>query len=192
MNEEARDVLDFWFGPGDGGAFGAPRKEWFTKDAVFDAQLRERYEALWERARAGALSHWDGSPRESLALILVCDQFPRNMFRGDPRSFATDPLALDAAQRMLGRSWDKPLASVEKAFCYLPFEHSEDLLDQDRSVRLFSGDPNDTVLMGYADYAIRHRDFIARFGRFPHRNAILGRTSTPAEIEFLSQPGSSF
>ena len=192
MNEQAREVLDFWFGPADSEAFGKPREVWFKKDDAFDQALRERYAPFWEQARAGALSDWDASPRELLAFIVVCDQFPRNMFRGEAQSFATDPLALDAARRILGRGWDKQLLSVEKAFAYLPFEHSEDLTDQDRSVALFGGDPNDPVLKGYADYAIKHRDFIARFGRFPHRNVLLGRTSTPEEIDFLKQPGSSF
>ncbi|MFN0306170.1 MAG: DUF924 family protein [Burkholderiales bacterium] len=192
MNEQAREVLDFWFGPTDSDAFGKPREVWFKKDDAFDRALRDRDAPLWEQARTGALSDWDASPRELLAFIIVCDQFPRNMFRGDARSFATDPLALDAARRMLGRGWDEQLLSVEKAFAYLPFEHSEDLADQDRSVALFGGDPNDAVLNGYADYAIKHRDFIVRFGRFPHRNVMLGRASTPEEIDFLKQPGSSF
>jgi uncharacterized protein (DUF924 family) len=192
MNAAAQDVLDFWFGPQDAESFGKPRKEWFTKDAAFDASLRDRYGPLWEQARTGALASWNASPRELLAFIVVCDQFPRNMFRGDPRSFATDPIALDAARRMVGRGWDKKLISAEKAFAYLPFEHSESLADQERSVALFGSDPNDEVMKGYADYAIKHRDFIARFGRFPHRNAILGRPSTPEEIEFLKQPGSGF
>ncbi len=192
MNPIAQEVLDFWFGPADAEAFGKPREVWFKKDDAFDRALRDRYVPLWEQARAAVLSDWDASPRALLAFIIVCDQLPRNMFRGEPRSFATDPLALDAARRMLERGWDKQLLSVEKAFAYLPFEHSEDLADQDRSVALFCGDPNDAVLNGYADYAIKHREFIARFGRFPHRNAILGRISTPAEIEFLKQPGSTF
>ncbi|MFM9884621.1 MAG: DUF924 family protein [Burkholderiales bacterium] len=192
MNAQAREVLDFWFGPADSEAFGKPREIWFKKDDAFDRALRERYGPLWEQVRAAALSDWDASPRALLAFIIVCDQFPRNMFRGESQSFATDPLALGAARRMLERGWDQQLLSVEKAFAYLPFEHSESLADQDRSVALFGGDPDDAVLKGYADYAVRHRDFIARFGRFPHRNAILGRISTPAEIEFLKQPGSTF
>ncbi len=192
MNAQAQDVLDFWFGPEDDAAFGTPRKEWFTKEAAFDAVLHDRYADLWRQARNGMLSAWDASPRELLAFIVVCDQFPRNMFRGDPRSFATDPIALDAARRMVGRSWDKQLRSVEKAFAYLPFEHSENLADQEQSVALLHADPGDAVLQGYADYAVKHRDFIARFGRFPHRNAILGRVSTPDEINFLKQPGSAF
>ena len=192
MIAAAQDVLEFWFGPPDVAAFGKPRKEWFTKDAAFDEGIRARFAPLWEQARTGLLAGWDASPRELLAFIIACDQFPRNMFRGDARSFATDPLALDAARRMVGRSWDKQLASVEKAFAYLPFEHSENLADQDRSVALFASDPSDAVLKGYTDYAIKHRDFIARFGRFPHRNAIVGRASTSEELEFLSQPGSSF
>jgi uncharacterized protein (DUF924 family) len=192
MIAEAQALLDFWFGPRDAELFGKPRKVWFTKDAAFDAALRDRYAWLWEQARSGALASWDASPHELLAFIIVCDQFPRNMFRADPRAFATDPIALDAARRMVGRGWDEQLISVEKAFAYLPFEHSEDLADQERSVALFCADPNDAVMKGYLDYAVKHRDFIARFGRFPHRNAILGRPSTPEEIEFLKQPGSGF
>lgn len=192
MIAAAEDVLDFWFGTKDVAVFGKPRKEWFIKDAAFDAAIRTRFAPLWDQARTGLLTGWDASPHELLAFIIMCDQFPRNMYRGEPRSFATDAMALDAARRVVGRSWDKQLASVEKAFAYLPFEHAENLADQDRSVALFGSDPTDAVLKGYADYAIRHREFIARFGRFPHRNAILGRISTPAEIEFLQQPGSTF
>ena len=105
MNEQAREVLDFWFGPTDSEAFGKPREVWFKKDDAFDQALRDRYAQFWEQARAGALSDWNASPRELLAFVIVCDQFPRNMFRGDARSFTTDPLALDAARRMLGRGW---------------------------------------------------------------------------------------
>lgn len=192
MNVDAREILDFWFTAPDTATFAKPRDVWFKKDAAFDEAIRTRFAPLWEQARAGHLAGWDASPHELLAMIVVCDQFPRNMFRGEARSFATDSIALEAARRMVGRSWDKQLASVEKAFAYLPFEHSENLADQDRSVALFASDPSDAVLKGYTDYAIKHRDFIARFGRFPHRNAILLRVSTPEEVAFLSEPGSSF
>lgn len=178
------DVLKFWQDAGP--------QRWFKKDAAFDEEIRRRFLRAHEAAAAGRLAAWEMTDDGTLALLILLDQFPRNMFRGDARSFATDPLALDAARRMVGRSWDKQLASVEKAFAYLPFEHSENLADQDRSVALFASDPSDAVLKGYTDYAIKHRDFIARFGRFPHRNAIVGRASTSEELEFLSQPGSSF
>lgn len=189
---ESEALLAFWFGVPGGAEYGQPRQVWFVKDDAFDALLRNRYLGLWERARAGALADWEGERRSLLAFIVVCDQLPRNMFRGDPRSFATDPLALAAARSMVSRGWDLACSPVERAFVYLPFEHSEALADQDTSIAKFGELRAFPESAGYYDYAIRHRDVVARWGRFPHRNAILGRASTPEEIEFLKQPGSSF
>ncbi len=154
--------------------------------------VRERFLATVERAAAGDLTAWEMEPRSLLALIVVLDQFPRNMFRGNARAFATDAHALAAAQRMVAAGWDQGLSPVERMFVYLPFEHAEDAAMQARALELFDRIAAAPELGDVIDYARRHQAVIARFGRFPHRNEILGRVSTPEEIEFLSQPGSSF
>jgi len=142
---------------------------------------------LWVQAVGGELERWGSTPLAALALIVVLDQFPRNMFRGTARAFSTDSQALAAARGALERGLDQVLSPAERTFVYMPFEHAEDLAAQRRALALFEAlDPNDM------EYARRHHEIIARFGRFPHRNAVLGRESTPEEIEFLKQPGSSF
>lgn len=175
----AAEVLGFWF--------DEHAKDWFVKNAAFDAAIRERFLPVYEDAVAGRIAHWAEEPRSALALVIVLDQFPRNMFRGTARAFATDPDARAIARRILGRGWDKGMTQAERLFAYLPFEHSESLEDQDLSCELMKDFDAEQLR-----YAIRHREIIERFGRFPHRNAILGRQSTPAEIEFLKQPGSGF
>jgi uncharacterized protein (DUF924 family) len=175
----AQAVLDFWF-RGD-----EARKEWFLKDAAFDAQIVDRFSPLHGLAAAGELSHWRQSPRDCLALIILLDQFPRNMFRGTARAFASDAMALAAAKHAVAAGYDRSMREVERTFVYLPFEHSEDLADQEKALELFAGNPN-------FEWARKHWEIIRRFGRFPHRNAVLGRESTAAEIEFLKEPGSSF
>ncbi|HET6468179.1 MAG TPA: DUF924 family protein [Geminicoccaceae bacterium] len=176
-----RDVLDFWFGE-------RASALWFEKDPAFDAEIRERFLALVEAAAAGAHDDWLETPEGALALVVLLDQFPRNMHRGRPAAFAHDARAREVAAAALARGHDRALPAAQRSFLYLPFEHSEDLVDQDRSVALFRalGDP-----VGL-DYAVRHREIVARFGRFPHRNAILGRASTPEEEVFLEGPQSSF
>jgi len=160
---------------------------WFTKSEPFDAEVRRRFLPLWEKASRGELDRWRSAPLASLALIVVLDQFPRNMFRGTPRAFSSDPMAIAAARSALERSFDRLLSPHERTFMYLPFEHAEDLAAQRRSLALFEAlDPNDM------EYARRHYEIIARFGRFPHRNAVLGRESTAEEVTFLKQVGSSF
>jgi uncharacterized protein (DUF924 family) len=187
MND-ARGILDFWFGAAD-----APREAWFRKDPAFDAQIADRFGPLVERALAGELGSWQAAPDTALALILLLDQFTRNIFRGSPRAFAGDPLALATARALVAEGGDRRLPPLQRAFVYLPFEHAEDLAAQDESVRLFTPlAALSPFLAGMLDYAQRHREVIARFGRFPHRNAVLGRPSTPEETEFLQQPGSSF
>ena len=190
---EADAVLDFWFGAADSSEFGSARKAWFSKDAAFDATIRERFGALVERALRGELESWADAPRSALAQILLLDQFTRNAFRGTARAFAGDARALAAASRMVGARQDESLPAFMRGFVYLPFEHAEGLAMQDEAIRLF------TRLVGEApehadmlDYAHRHRDVIRRFGRFPHRNEILGRQSTAEEIAFVRQPGSAF
>ena len=190
---EADAVLDFWFGAPGSSEFGSTRKVWFSKDADFDAAIRERFGALVESALRGELEAWSDEPRASLAQILLLDQFTRNAFRGSARSFAGDARALAAASRMVGSRQDQALPPFMRAFVYLPFEHAEGLAMQDEAIRLFHRlvieAPEHADML---DYAHRHRDVIERFGRFPHRNSILGRQSTAEEITFVQKPGSGF
>jgi uncharacterized protein (DUF924 family) len=172
-------VLAFWR------AVGPAR--WFTRDAEIDGAILKRYGATYESGAAGELSDWEQTAEGALALVLVLDQFPRNMFRGEARAFATDSLARAAARSVLERGWDKPMTQPEQLFAYLPFEHSESLADQNLASELMKDFGEEQLR-----YALRHREIIERFGRFPHRNGILGRESTAAEIEFLKQPGSGF
>jgi uncharacterized protein (DUF924 family) len=138
------------------------------------------------------LDHWTDEPQSALALIIVLDQFPRNMFRASAKAFVADREAQAVAEKFVARGWDRDLPPVQRWFAYLPFEHAESLPLQERSVALFEGLRDDPGSTSAIDYARRHYEVIRRFGRFPHRNAILGRDSTPEEIEFLKQPGSSF
>ena len=188
----SNDVLDFWFGAPGSPDRGRRRDVWFKKSDAFDQEVRGRFLLLYEEAARGKLDTWDDAPHPLLALIVVLDQFPRNMFRGDARAFATDAQALAAAQRMVDRGWDLRLAPLARWFAYLPYEHAEDLAMQRRTLELFERVSVNPTLADVAQWARRHHDVIARFGRFPHRNAILGRASTPEEIGFLAQPGSSF
>lgn len=186
MQADARAVLDFWFGDAS-----AARAEWFRKDPAFDAQIRERFGMLVEAVLAGA--SFGDSPAERLARILVLDQFTRNIFRDTPRAFAGDGLACSLAQAMSDVGDDLRLPPWQRAFVYLPFEHAEDEALQDRAVRCFEALAGEVpALSDMLDYARRHRNVIRRFGRFPHRNALLGRTSTAEELAFLQQPGSRF
>lgn len=175
----AAEVRRYWF--------DEHPKDWFVKNPAFDAQIRRRFLALHEVASAGGLAHWADDGRSCLALVIVLDQFPRNMFRGEARAFATDSLARAAARVILERGWDQRMTQSEQLFAYLPFEHSESLADQDLSCELTKNFDAEQLR-----YAIRHREIIQRFGRFPHRNGLLGRENTAAEIEFLKQPGSGF
>ena len=185
------DVLDFWFGtPGDPD-YGKTRPLWFTKSDATDALIRERFGSTTEAALNGQINHWATTPRGTLASIIVLDQFTRNIYRGTPRSFAGDPQALRLASHLVDRGDDRSLTPVERWFAYMPFEHSEFLTDQQESVRLFTQLAQDG-LQEPLSWATKHFDVIKRFGRFPHRNAILGRESTPDEIEFLKEQGSRF
>lgn len=187
------EILDFWFGrlPSETGS-GQRRQVWFTKEAAFDQEIRTRFEAVYAKAAAGNLDTWQETPAGCLALILLLDQFPRNLFRSDPRAFATDGKALALTQLAIARGFDQSLPPVQRWFLYLPLMHSEDLDHQQRSVELFATLQHDPDVATAYPYAIKHRDVIQRFGRFPHRNAVLGRANTPAETAFLQQPGSSF
>lgn len=183
-------VLDFWFGARDSAEFGRPRKFWFEKNESFDAELRAKFGALQIQAASGRLDAWQSKPAGALALIILLDQFPRNMYRGTRAAFACDAHALRIARNAVARGFDHGLIAVQRWFVYLPYEHSEDIATQRESLRLFSGMRNEAA--GAADYARRHYDIVARFDRFPHRNAILGRESTAEELDFLKQPGSGF
>ncbi len=190
----AQDVLDFWFLPAGDPGFGKQRDVWFRKDDAFDAVITERFGGLIEQAVSGALREWDAQgPAGTLARILVLDQFTRNAGRGRPASFAGDALALAAARQLVDSGLDQQLLPVQRWFAYMPFEHAEDAHMQERSVALFDALARQHEgFDGVLDYAHRHRGVIARFGRFPHRNPILGRASTPDEVAYLAQPGSGF
>jgi uncharacterized protein (DUF924 family) len=191
-SSQVNEVLDFWFGRSNSPEFGKVQKKWFEKDLAFDEEVRSRFLAQYELAASGQLDSWQESPENCLALIILLDQFPRNMFRGTPQAFATDSKALAAAQHAVKNNFDRQLLPLQRWFIYLPFEHSENLEHQQKSVELFSnlqGEPDSESVI---NYAIRHLEVIERFGRFPHRNEILGRETTPEEAEFLKQPGSGF
>jgi len=187
----ASDVLAFWFGEPGSPDHLRPRELWFTKSDATDRLIAERFGALVEGALLGEHDDWAATPRGALALVIVLDQFTRNIFRGTPRAFAGDPRALALATRLVDTGRHLALAPAERWFVYMPFEHSERLLDQYESVRLFERLAADG-LEGPLEWARKHFDVVVRFGRFPHRNAILGRASTPQEVEFLKQPGSGF
>jgi uncharacterized protein (DUF924 family) len=183
-----RTVLDFWFGPRGSPDSGTLRPIWFQVNEAFDEEIRRRFESDVLDAGRGELDGLSSTAEGVLTLVILLDQFTRNIFRATPRAFAYDPKARAVARLAVGMGLDKLLSPVERMFLYLPFQHSEELDDQIRSVALFKTLPmvpwRDEVL----DYAIRHHDMIARFGRFPHRNAVLGRTSTAEELTFLEGP----
>lgn len=173
----ADEVVAFWRAAG--------RERWFEPDPEFDAKLRDRFLATHETAAAGRLDHWLQTADGALALLLLLDQFPRNMFRGTPRAFATDAQARKVAQAAIDRGFDRQVESGLRTFFYLPFMHSEELADQERSLALYRACGDQEGIK----YAELHLDAIRRFGRFPHRNAILGRASTPEEIAYLEDGG---
>jgi uncharacterized protein (DUF924 family) len=174
-----RDVLDFWF--------GQDRKAWFEKNPAFDEEIRQRFLPLYELGIGGKLGNWKQTPAGCLALIVLLDQFPRNMFRNSARAFAADALALEAAGHAVSMTYDKSMSVDERSFMYLPFEHSESPADQARSCELMKP-LGDEIYR----HALRHKEIIDRFGRFPHRNGSLARASTAEEIAFLRTPGSGF
>ncbi len=191
--DQARDpdaVLEFWFGSLE--ARGRQRRQWFRKDPAFDAQIRRRFGALHARAARRELETWRASPPPMLALVVVLDQFSRNLYREDPRAFAQDAHARECAREAIERGDDLGLLPVERQFLYLPFAHSEALDDQDYGVERMSDLEAFEATRGQVVWAERHRAIIRRFGRFPHRNAALGRAPTSAELEFLARPGSGF
>lgn len=172
------DVVAFWFAPD-------VRPLWFAATPHFDEQLRARFLTTYRVAAAGRLTDWETTAEGALALVIVLDQFPLNLFRSQPESFATEATARAVADRAIVRGFDRAVPPIQRQFLYLPFMHSEALADQERSVRLYQQPGLEDGLR----FARHHRDLIARFGRFPHRNAILGRTSTPEERAYLASPG---
>jgi uncharacterized protein (DUF924 family) len=194
------DVLDFWFGqPGPAADVAARQRAlWFGKSVANDQLVTERFAGTLIAAGAGQLDHWTHSPRNQLALIVVLDQFPHHIHRNHGQSFAYDAQSLALAQAMIHNGDAARVAPIERVFVYLPLEHAESLALQDESVALYTQLAADAsaaerpLFHGFLDYAQQHRDVVARFGRFPHRNALLGRPSTPEEIAFLQQPGSRF
>lgn len=201
--ETPQTVVEFWFGPEAGKADDAAIAErqqalWWRKDPATDSAIRRRFEDVITEAAMGALDAWAQAPAGRLALILLTDQFPRNIYRDTKAAFGHDPLALAWCKEGLHRGDDARLRPVERVFFYLPLEHSEARQDQERSVALYSAlsasvpASQRSVFDGFLDFALRHRDIVERFGRFPHRNRLLGRASSPEELAFLEQPGSSF
>jgi uncharacterized protein (DUF924 family) len=189
----AREVLDCWFGTPDSPHYGTERKLWFKRKDAVDTMLRERFGDLIDAANAGQLDTWQASPLGALALVIVLDQFSRNCHRHTARAFAADSKALHTAQRMIASGADRLLPGTQhRAFAYLPFEHDETLASQQESLRLFKQLAAEPGGDGYYQHALRHAKVIERFGRFPHRNAWLGRESSDEEIAFLREPGSSF
>ena len=183
---EPSDVLDFWFEDDP----AARRKKWFGKMPEFDSECA-RFTAAIRDARAGRYDDWASAAKGGLALIVLLDQFSRNVFRGLAEAFAADPHARDIARRMIASGFDTELTPVERMFVYLPFEHSETIEDQNESVQLFET-LREALGQDTIGYAHRHREVIREFGRFPHRNAVLGRIDTVAEAEYLTRPGSGF
>jgi len=195
-----QEVLLYWFGPLiDEQSVPLDRITfWFGQNDCVDAEIRSRFAHLVEQAEQGHLEHWNSHPRGRLALILLLDQFPRNIFRGTEQAFTYDNKAVNLALEGLVHTQDHSLLPIERVFFYLPLEHSEDLATQERSVELFrslhkqSKEETQEIFAQFLEYAERHREIIARFGRFPHRNQTLGRQSTEEELEFLKEPNSSF
>lgn len=191
MPRSADEVLRFWFDP-------AVQARWFASDGAFDAQVRERFGDTLEAAVRGELDGWTATPDGWLALLIVLDQFSRNIHRDDAKAWAQDRQSQALALAGIARGDDQRLAPLQRLFAYLPLEHAEDLVLQDHCVQLFERladqlpEAGREPYLGFLDYARRHRDVIHRFGRFPHRNAMLGRVSTPAEQAYLASPGSGF
>ena len=198
--ETQKSIQEFWFGTyADGAVTAASQaKLWWSKDEALDALIRQRFATYSESALAGNLDAWAATPDGCLSLILLCDQFPRNMYRDTPAAFASDAKALAVSKSGLAGGLDNKLRAIQRVFFYLPFEHSESLADQDYAVTLFeqlaseASTAQKSIFDNFLNFACRHREVIRRFQRFPHRNKILGRVSTAEELEFLSQPGSSF
>ncbi|MCG8379574.1 MAG: DUF924 domain-containing protein [Proteobacteria bacterium] len=196
---EYRAVLDYWFGQGtQKEIINSKTRLWWHKDETTDADIRQRFGSLLQDLAGGTCSAWLDEPETRLAWIVTADQFSRNIHRGHADSFALDPQALQHALDGIERKMDQDLMPIQRVFFYMPLEHSESAVIQQQSVRIFQGLLDSVTadlrpgFESYLEYARRHQEIIDRFGRFPHRNSILGRTSTPGEIEYLKSPGSGF
>ena len=201
MMETLKTIREYWFGTALEDAAVTARKRarlWWSKSPEVDDEIRRRFESCVIKAGSGELDNWASNPQDRLALILLTDQFPRSIYRDSARAFAFDTKALSLARNGIDAGCDVSLRPLERVFFYLPLEHSESLVDQQRSVSLFqklfneAGPDEKPTFAEYLDFAVRHRDIISRFGRFPHRNKALERISTPEELSFLQQPGSGF
>lgn len=178
MEPDYRELLDFWYSE-------AVRPRWFDSTPELDSAIKERFEALWRQGAAGELSSWEATPEGALALVILLDQLPLNMYRGSPEAFSTEQLAVAVTKRAIEQGYDKLIEKDRRMFLFLPLMHSEHPDDQDLSVQAFAA----AGLNDNLRWAEHHRDIVRRFGRFPHRNAILGRQSTSAELEYLGSPG---
>jgi uncharacterized protein (DUF924 family) len=192
LSHRAETLLEFWFAPERASEPDRLRDVWFRATPEFDAALAERFRTDYDRAVAGLYQPWRDAPQTCLALILLLDQLPRNLFRNSPRAYATDAAALETAHEAVARGYDHAVGPVRRCFFYLPFQHSEGLADQETGMRLYAALPEHLDKSAFTEAARRHHEIIARFGRFPHRNAILDRPSTPEEHAFLRQPGAAF
>ena len=198
--DDLHAVLNFWFGldTDDAKTAQSQAKLWWSKNDDLDAAIRDGFANLTEQALQKELTGWENTAEGRLALVILCDQFPRNMYRNTPESFAYDAQARAYCEAGLQAQADRQLRHIQRVFFYLPLEHSESLADQDRAVALYDAlrqevpETQRETFEGFYQFAIKHRAVIQRFGRFPHRNVILGRTSTAEEVKFLSEPGSSF
>ncbi|MFT5584179.1 MAG: hypothetical protein ACI9VR_001764 [Cognaticolwellia sp.] len=187
------DVLSFWYDSTPEQPSQKAQMGWWKKDADFDQGIRERFGATWEQAKSGALNHWSATPKGRLALIIVLDQFSRNLHRGSPLTWAQDPMALEQTLAALDAGEDKLLAMYGRLFLYMPLEHAEDVAMQERSLACFQAMNNEFGgQKNLVDYAEQHAAIVLRFGRFPHRNEVIGRESSAEELAFLKEPGSSF
>jgi uncharacterized protein (DUF924 family) len=188
-----QEILHFWFGDLQTASYQQQRKLWFRKKHAVDQEIRDRFQTLYQQAATAKLDSWQQTPVGCLALILLLDQFSRHMFRNTPQAFAMDAKALSLAKWAIAQGFDRQLHPLQRIFIYLPLEHSENLEDQRQSVKHFQQlSDSHSDLQDVLDSALRHQIVIERFGRFPHRNPILGRVSTPEEAEFLKQPGARF
>ncbi|MDH5737734.1 MAG: DUF924 domain-containing protein [Gammaproteobacteria bacterium] len=195
IKAKGRKVIEFWLGKAESDPAEAGRKNkiWYGNNPEVDRKIKEDFGELFDLAVSGNLDSWSHQPYPGLALIILLDQFTRNTYRGTPLAFSNDKKALEIARQMTKLKLDQKLSTVGRAFLYHPFEHSENLKDQDDSVSLFSALVTESkgewkkLAQGFLDYAVQHRDIIRQFGRFPHRNAILRRISSPAEMDFLNR-----
>ncbi|HBR69615.1 MAG TPA: DUF924 domain-containing protein [Rhodospirillaceae bacterium] len=178
MRDTRYEILHFWFDE-------VQPAQWFQSNPALDAQITEKFQPTYEMAKDGLCDHWASEPDGALALVILLDQFPRHMFRGRPESYATDRKALLIAKEAIKKGFDQILEPVKRGFLYVPFQHSEELRDQNRSVELMKGMGSDNP--AGLQYAVRHRNVIEKFGRFPHRNEVLGRISTTDELEHLKK-----